>query len=48
MLAVNINIQDRLINGETGNTSHIEFAQVSVQKVYVMFFVEQAGFKPMK
>ena len=30
MLTVNLDIQDRLINGQTGNISHIEFAHVSV------------------
>ena len=30
MLTVNLDIQDRLINGHTGNTSHSEFAQGSI------------------
>ena len=30
MLTVNLDIQGRLINGQTGNISHIEFAQGSV------------------
>ena len=30
MLTVNLNIQDRLINCQTGNTSHIEFSKGSV------------------
>ena len=37
ILTANLDIQDRLINGQTGNITHIEFAQVSVQKVYVKF-----------
>ena len=37
MLTVNIGIQDRLINGQTGIIRHTEFAQGSVCKVYVKF-----------
>ena len=37
MLTINIDIQDRLINGQTGNIRHIEFAQGSIRKVYVKF-----------
>ena len=48
MLEINIDIQVRLINDQTGNTRHIEFAQGSVCKVYVNFFGEQAGLKAMK
>ena len=47
MLAVNRDIQDRLINGQTGIIWHIEFAQASAQKVYVEFYDEQAGLKAM-
>ena len=43
MLTVNIEIQHRLINGQTGNVRHIEFAQGSVDKVYVKFSDERAG-----
>ena len=43
MLTVNTEIQHRLINGQTGNVRHIEFAQGSVDKVYVKFSDEQAG-----
>ena len=48
MLRVNLDIQDRLINGQTGNISHTEFAQDSVRKVYVKFSDEQAGLKAMR
>ena len=36
-LAVNIDIQDRLINGQTGIIRYIEFTQSNVCKVYVKF-----------
>ena len=45
MSQVNSNIHFRLINGQTGNNSQIEFAQSSVQKVYIKFVDEQAGVK---
>ena len=45
MLTVNLNIQNRLINCQTGNTSHIEFSKGSVRKVFVKYYNEQAGFK---
>ena len=48
MLAVNSGIQDRLINGQTGNISYIEFAQGSVRNVYVKFSDGQASLKAMK
>ena len=48
MLTVNIGIQDRLINGQTGNIRHIEFAEGTVHKVYVKFSDEQAGLKAMR
>ena len=38
MLTVNIDIQDCLINGQTGNINYIEFAQGIVCKVYVKFY----------
>ena len=37
MLIVDIEVQHRLINGQTGNVRHIEFAQGCVDKVYVKF-----------
>ena len=48
MLTVNIGIQDRLINGQTGIIRHTEFAQGSVRKVYVKFSDEKAGSKAMR
>ena len=44
MLTVIIDIQDHLlINGQTGNIMHNEFAQISDRKVYVNFSYEQGG-----
>ena len=48
MLTVNIDIQDRLINGQIGTIRHIEFAQGSVRKVYVKFSGEQVDSKAMR
>ena len=48
MLTVNTDIQDCLINGQTGIIRHIEFAQGSASKVYVKFSDEQAGSKAMR
>ena len=48
MLTVNLDIQDRLINGRTENISHTEFPQGSVGKVYVKFSDKQAGLKAMR
>ena len=45
MLTVNIDIQYRLINGQTGNIRHTEFAEGTVHKVYVNFSDEQADLK---
>ena len=47
-LTVNIDIQDCLINGQTGVISHTEFAQGSTCKVYIKFSDEQAGSKAMR
>ena len=47
VLTVNLDIKDRLINDQTGNISHIEFAQGSVRKVYVKFSDEQTDLKEM-
>ena len=46
MLTVNIRIQYRQINGQTGSISHIEFAQGSVSKIYVKF--SESGLKAMR
>ena len=48
MLTVNIDIQDRLINGQARIIRHIEFAQVSACKVYVKFSDERACSKAMR
>ena len=48
MLTVNVYIQDRLINGQTGNIEDIEFAEGTVCKVYVKFSDEQAGIREMR
>ena len=43
-----LDMQDHLINGQTGNISHVEFAHVSFRKVYVKFSDEQAGLKAIR
>ena len=48
ILTVNIDIQDRLINGQTGIIKHIDFAQGSTHKVYIKFSDEQAGSETMR
>ena len=48
MLTVNIDRQDRLINGQAGVISHIEFAEGSARKVYIKIFDEQAGSTAMR
>ena len=48
MLSVNIDLQDRLINGQTGVIRHIEFAEGSAGKVYIKFFDEQDGSEAMR
>ena len=48
MLTVNVDIQDRLINGETRNIEHVEFVQGTVHKVYVKFSDEQASTRAMR
>ena len=45
MLKVTVDIQDRIINDQTGNFRHVELAQSSVLKVYVKFYDEKAGLK---
>ena len=39
MLTINIDIQDRLINGQTGITRHIEFAQGSVSICNILIVI---------
>ena len=48
MLTVILDMQDRLINGQTGKISYTEFAQGIVQKVYVKFSDEQTGLTTMR
>ena len=48
MLTVNIDIQDRLINDQTGNIRHIEFAQSTVYEICIKFSDEKAGLKAMR
>ena len=48
ILIVNIDIQGRLINGQTGNISQIEFALGSVCKVYVKFSDKQTVLKAIR
>ena len=48
MLTVNTDIHDRLLKGQTGNIRHIEFAQGSVHKAYVMFSDKKAGSNAMR
>ena len=48
MLTVNVDMQDRRINGQTGNAKHIEFVQSSIHKVYVKFSDEQTGLRAMR
>ena len=48
MLTVNIDIQDRLINDQTGNIRHIEFAQSTVYEICIKFSDEKAGLKTMR
>ena len=45
MLKVTLDIQDRIVNNQTGNFRHVELAQSSVVKVYVKFPDEKAGLK---
>ena len=48
MLTVNMDIQNRLINGQTRNIRHIEFAHAIARKVYVKFSNEYNGSKTMR
>ena len=41
MLGVNVDRQNRLINGQTGNIRHIEFNQDIARKVYVKFLMNK-------
>lgn len=48
MITVNIHIQDRLINNETGNITNLKFVQGKVRKVFLKFTDEQADLKAME
>ena len=48
MVTVNIDMQDCLIKGQTGNIRHIELDQGSTGKVSVKFSDVQAGLRAMK
>ena len=48
IITVNLDTKDSLINDQTGNISHSEFAQSSVPKVYLKLSDEQSGLKAMK
>ena len=48
MLTVNMDIQNRLINGQTRNIRHIKFAHAIARKVYVKFSNEYNGSKTMR
>ena len=48
MLTVNVDIEDRLINGKTGNFKHTEFVQRRIHEVYVNFSDEQVGLISMR
>ena len=45
MLTVNIDIQDRLINGQVGEVAHISVTNSDIQKVYIKFSDSQIGAK---
>ena len=48
MLRVNVDMQNRIINGQTRNISHIKFDQGIVRKVSVKFYDEKASLKAIK
>ena len=48
MLTVNVDIQDDLINGQTGNIEYIEFVQGTIRKVYVKSSDQQADTRAMR
>ena len=43
MLTTNINIQDRLINGQIGTVKHIEIKENEVKTIYLELDVKRAG-----
>ena len=48
MLATNIGIHNRVINGQKGDIRYTKFADGSFCKVYVKFFDQQADSKAMR
>ena len=48
MLTVNVDMQDCIVHGLTGNVKHIEFVQSSIHKVHLKFSDEQAGSRAMR
>ena len=47
MLTNSIDVQDHTIDDQVREAAHIDFAQNTIQKVYVMFSDPQAGLKAM-
>ena len=47
-MAVNVDIQDRIINSQTEKIRNSEFAQDVVRKEYVKYFDKQAGLKAIR
>ena len=48
MLTVNVDMQDCLVHGLTGNVKHIESVQSSIHKVHLKFYDEQACSRAMR
>lgn len=47
MLTNSIDVQDHTIDDQVGEAAHTDFAQNTIQKVYVTFSDPQAGLKAM-
>ena len=43
MLTVNLDVQDRLINGQIGVVKHLEIIEDKVSTIYIKFDVPDAG-----
>ena len=48
MLTINLDIEDKLINGQIGRVTNIAFKNNQVSKIYVKFFDEEAGLNRMR
>ena len=48
ILEVNVDMQDSLVNGQTGNIEYIESVLCNIRKVYVKFSDEQTGIRAMR